>query len=396
MNGIVGKQEEFDTVNSELVTDQAALDLQAAQDLINLFENNEQGHMMRWLYQNGGSEGFTRLSQKNPHYVLRKHETENIDQNAAVLATKVRETETAVIVGGADAVVDKELKILAEMVKQNPGQLKHIELVDLSPEFNNVAQKRIEDWRKTLDKKIGDKITISCTNDAIQDLKDEALKKIQKGNVTVFSMGGTAMNPQGTISGGLPDGRIKEFMGHIARIAGNPDEGTKNHVIMGYTKHADPLSYTYIPPEDPTASSENWMKTGLWYALNRVSGIKEANKGGEFPFGFSQADLMSRFEGYYHLDKSSRTSKNGLRVTEDVTIRVPYKGSVVTTELKAGTSLVFANSVHPSTEDVGRLARTLAPNAMHPLLVCNHHDPKSGSVVELFSVQPKIKPALAA
>jgi hypothetical protein len=203
-------------------------------------------------------------------------------------------------------------------------------------------------------------------------------------------MGGTVCNPEGTISGGLPDGRMKDFMGHVTKIAANPDQKTKNHVIMGYTKHANPLAYTYIPAEDPQASSEYWFMNGLLYNIRQIEGIERANQGYDFPDGFSMSEIRSKFEGYYNLDRESRTSKNGLRVKEEFKIVIPYLGGHTICEVKTGTSLVFANSVHPTTEDMGRLARTLSPNGLHPIIVCNHADPKSGSVVELFSVQPKL------
>lgn len=361
----------------------------AARDLIDLLENNRQGHFMHWLYQNGGSKIFSALSAKNPYYVLRQHEIQNIDDNAVVLGNKAKDTQTAVIVGGADAVSDKELKILSEMVRQNPRCLRHIELIDLSAEFNSVAEAKVKAWIQTLPNEL-QAMTVSCTNKAIQDLTAADLKKIHNGNVTVFTMGGTALNPEGTISGGLPDGRIKEFLGHIAKIAGNPDSD-KNKVVMGYSKKANSLAYTYIPSDEPNASSQFWFMNGLLYNINQIEGIAEANRSGDFPSGFGISDIMSKFTGYYHLDKASRTSKNGLQVTDSFRIVIPYQGAQVISEVREGTSLVFANSVHPSIEDMNRLARTLSPSSLQTNLICSHPNPDSGSVVELFDVHtPKL------
>ena len=361
----------------------------AAKDLIDLLENNEQGIFMPWLYQNGGSRIFTDLSSKNPYYVLRRHEKENMADNAIVLGAKLKDTNTVAIVGGADAVTDKELKVMAEMVKQNPEALKKVVLIDLSAEFNRVAYDRVMDWVQTLPENIQGRLNVECIDKSIQNLSEEDLKKIHQGNVAAFSMGGTVCNPEGTISGGLPDGRMKDFMGHVTKIAANP-KSDSNHVVMGYTKHADPKSYTHIPEHDPQASSEYWFMNGLLYNMHQIEGIEEANRGYDFPDGFSIPALRSKLEGYYYLDKPSRTSKNGLKVKEEFKIVIPYQGGHTICELKTGTSLVFANSVHPQTEDMDRLARTLSPNSLHSLMTCKHSDPKSGSVVELFSVQPKL------
>lgn len=352
----------------------------AVRDVTDLLNRNKKAHVGWWAYQNGNSKLFTAVQRALKDYTYFHHVNSIIEDKKSTIASELKDTNTAILLGAAEAVETKELKIILEMLKQNPEALKKIVLIDVSEAFNAAAKNIVQEAVH----RINPEIEIVTIDKDVFDLDDADIKVCQDGIVSLFAMGGLGFNSPGDVSHGLPRGQISKFFTQMSKIISFGKAPEKNSFIMDHKEPMDDVTkmtreYAAKPTihDVPSVYLENGKVNGIEvekanfeyfflscfsYMLNNVPDFSKLNpalcdRNGDV----TPESLIPYFGHYNKFDLDSSNMVNGLIANKKVTIRLPNEdGEIISISVGRDEPYVMFNTIYPETDYLDNIMRDIS------------------------------------
>lgn len=385
----------------------------AISDVTALLNRDKKAHVGWWAYQNGNSKIFTALQRAIKHYTYFHHVNDIIEQRKDTISSELKDTNTAVLLGAAEAVETKELKILLEMLKKNPNALKKIVLIDVSEAFNTAAARIV----KKAVHKINPDIEVKTINKDFFELDDADIKECQQGIVSLFAMGGLGFNSPGDVSHGIPRGQISNFFSQSSKILSFGDTPDKNAFVMD---HKEPLenvammtreystkpSIHDVPAEFlkdgkisgldvSKANFEYFFLSCFAYMVNNVPDFKKLNPKLLNENGEVTPESLSPYFGHYNkFDEASSNMVNGLLVKQKITLKLPdLHGNISSITLIHNDPFVMFNTIYPETDYLDQIMQDIAEKPM--MQTASFKAPKS-DVSNVLGIYRPTTPKMAA
>ena len=386
--------------------------LMAYRDFVDLVNRDQKAHVGWWAYQNGNSKIFTALCKAIKRYSYFHKVNKIIQDKKSVIAAELHDTETAILVGAADAVKTKELPILMELLDQKHVKLKNIILIDVSSAFNKSAAEIVKEAVYKKDPSI----EIKTINKDILKLNKEDISSMQTGVMSMFMFGGLPFNSSGDVSQGLPRGKISEIFSVAAKIINYGSNPERNALIMDHKEatsdkktieseypsvlHPDDINYDYVKDgkigDIPLANAnfEHFFLNCVTYMVNHIPGFAKCNphlsNGNQVT-----PELLGRyFKHYRDFDTTSSNLVNGLEVKERITINVPNPQGTIeryTLGTDQGKFVLF-NTVYPKESIIADYMGDL-PTPLE--ITATHKGPQNG-VTNVITISRPANPALNA
>lgn len=376
----------------------------AFRDATDLFRRDKKAHVGFWAYQNGNSVIFNALCHATRTYTYFHRVQKIISERKKCLASDVADTETAILVGAAEAVRYKELPVLLEILQKENCKLKRIILIDVSRAFNeraaNIVKQEVH--------KLNPRVSVATIDKDIFDLSPADMQTLQRGIVTLFMHGGLPFNSPGDVSQGLPRGKIMEMFEAISRIISFGEHPERNAFI---TDHKELIGM----PSDAEAEYPSVLDaTNLNAAVvqnEMVEGVPvdQANYETFFLHAFAHMldaipnfhihnpnicengkisilKLKQYFRHYCQFDPNSSNLVNGLEVDKDCEIIIP---SIDTDRLHRYTlrvinqeRFVLFNTIYPSQS----VLSDYMGDIKHPMKICRTYEGPLNGIKNILSI----------